>query len=714
MDTRNKILENIKRKKLTSRSLCSIMKIKGGKAKALFFSVLKQLMDEKKIYIDEYGYYQINQKRNEKDKKKNSKKNIIHISNEGYGTIYIETEEGTDKYIIDKDDLNGALDGDSVEIIAEEKLVASGFRKAKVAKVIERASGKVIFEFDGKRLIPHGIHGNIKVLCPNEQLKKIVSGSLVLINLNATAYKKINEKVIYRGNIERVVGHKDDPDAEMEIIGAKRGFFKDFSDEATKQAKSIKQYITEEELKGRVDLREEKVFTIDGAHTKDRDDAISIDVDRFGNYILKVHIADVSHYIKEGSPLDDEARERGTSLYMADSVIPMLPHELSNGICSLNEFEDRLTKTIEMKIDKDGNVLSEKIYYSVINSKKAMTYEDVNEYLEKGKIVEGYEDFEDELLILNLLSRKEEKNREERGNIDFDLPDTSVTVEGEEMNFQNQRQNSAEKIIENCMILANEAVAKHYVEEGLPMIKRVHDEPNLDRLKKKLGFLMSQGLCGKDARYLIKKIENKRLTSYDLDNFLRKYRKTEVEEIIAVDILTCMSKAIYTNEDRGHYGLGLKHYTHFTSPIRRYPDLMVHRLIDTYSSINLSKEQIKEIDSELPEICSHSSFMEREADSAERESLELKMAEYSEAHIGDEYRGRIMAFTPYGLDIKLDNNIKGIAKKIDIQIPNEKEKHHLRLGQTVYAVIKEVSVPHRAIYFSLIATNKNRNKEKKI
>lgn len=687
------------------------MKIKGGKAKALFFSTLKQLMDEKKIYINEEGFFQIT---NKKKENKNVKKSIIHISNEGYGTIYIERENEADKFIIDKNDLGGALDGDTVEITSEDKEIAAGYRKARVVKVLKRSNGKVIFEFDGEKLIPHGIHGNIKVICPKEELKKIVSGSLVLITLDATAYKRKNEKIIYKGNIERVVGHKDDPDAEMEIIGAKRGFFKDFREDAIKQARSISQKISEEELKGRLDLRDEKIFTIDGSHTKDRDDAISIDVDENGNYILKVHIADVSHYIKKGSPLDIEASERGTSLYMADSVIPMLPHELSNGICSLNEGVDRLTKTVELKIDKDGNVLSEEIYYSVINSKKAMTYEDINEYLEKGIHIDGYEDFEDELLILNLLSKKEEIKRKERGNIDFNLPDTSITDEGDNIQFHEQRQNSAEKIIENCMILANEAVATHYVENNLPMIKRVHNEPNFDRLKKKLGFLMSEGLCGKDALYLMKKIDNKRLNSYDLDNFLRKYKGTEVEDIVAIDILTCMSKAIYTNENRGHYGLGLKHYTHFTSPIRRYPDLIVHRLIDTYFQENIAKEKIDEIDKYLPEICSHSSFMERQADNAEKESLELKMAEYSEAHIGKEYRGKIVSFAPYGLDIKLDNNIKGITKKDDIKISDNKQKNSLRLGQTVYVLIKEVSVPHRAIYLSLIATSKTRNKQKKI
>lgn len=705
VNIRRKILENIKRKKHTTRSLCKTMKIKGGKAKALFFSTLKELMIEKKITIGEDGYYKIQKP---KQKKQAQKKNIIHISKEGYGTVLIENDSTREKYIIYKENLNGALDGDTVEIESNDKQVSSGFKEAKIAKIIERAN-KAIFEYDGSKLVSHGIHGNLRVLCQKEELKELVSGSLVLVTLDTTAYMKKNENIIYKGKIERVVGHRDDPDAEIEIIGAKRGFFKNFREEALNQSRNIKDEITEEELKGRVDLRDEKVFTIDGSHTKDRDDAVSIDVDKDGYFILKVHIADVSHYVKENSPLDIEARERGTSLYMADSVIPMLPHELSNGICSLNENTDRLTKTVEMKIDGNGNIVSEKIYYSIINSKKAMTYEEVNEILENSKKPEGYEEFIEEIFLLYFLSQKQDVIRSERGNIGFNIPDTAIIEEDNQTVFEEIETKSAEKIIENCMILANTTIATHYIKKGLPMISRVHDEPNIDRLMMKLRYLMDRGLCGKDALYLIKKIENNKLTPYDLENFLNKYKNTVVEEIISTDILSCMSKAIYTDENRGHYGLALEHYTHFTSPIRRYPDLIVHRLIDLYESENTKSSQIKDVNEKLPDICFHSSFMERQADKAERESIELKMAEYSINHINEEYRGRVISFKPYGLDIKLDTNIRGVAKKSDIENFN-----NIKLGQTVYAIIKEVSVPHRAIYFKVVDKKKQSKTLKKI
>lgn len=705
MNMRELILDNIIRKKHKKEDLCRILRIKGGKSKAFFFSTLKQLEKEKKIFEDENGYYQI---RKPEIKKKTQIKKIIQITKEGYGMVFIQKNGSVEKYIIYKEDLNGALNGDAVEIESCEKQISSGFKRAVVKKIIER-KGKAIFEFDGTRLISHGIYGNLKVLCSKEQLKKLVAGSLVLVTLEAKAYAKKNENVTYKGNIERVVGHKDDPDAEIEIIGAKRGFFKDFTDEAISQARNIETEISEEDLKGRVDLREEKVFTIDGAHTKDRDDAISISLDKDGNFILKVHIADVSHYVKENSPLDIEARERGTSLYMADSVIPMLPHELSNGICSLNEGVDRLTKTVEMKIDETGNVISEKIYYSVINSKKAMTYEEVNEILEKSRMIEGYEEFTEELLLLNILSRKQDKIRKERGTLDFNLPDTEVIEKENETVFKEIESKDAEKIIENCMILANTTVASHYIKKDLPMISRVHDEPNLDRLMTKLMYLIERGLCGKDTLYLIKKIENKRLTPYDLENFLNKYRNTVVEEIISVDILSCMSKAIYTCENRGHYGLALDHYTHFTSPIRRYPDLMVHRLIDLYEEANTKQNQIDDVKEKLPDICTHSSFMERQADKAEKESIDLKMAEYCQNHIDEEYSGRVTAFKPYGLDIKLDSNIRGVAKKTDV-----KNIDNIKLGQLVTVLIKEVSVPHRAIYFSIPNKEKHNKTLKKV
>ena len=699
----NKILQNIEKKKLTANMLRRILNIKGGKAKATFFSTLKKLEEEKKIFLDEDGYYQTSL-----ENKKNLVKGVLHISKTGHGKVYISSMV---KYIIKEEDLNGSLEGDTV-LIKPEKTENAGYTSAKVVKILERKEGKAIFEFDGKQLKPYDIYGNIVVKCSEEALKGLVSGNLVLVNLSDNPVAIINKKVLFEGQIEEVIGHKDDPDIEVKAIGANHGFMTEFSKEALEELKQIPNHVTEEEMIGRVDLRDKNIFTIDGSHTKDMDDAISIDINAKGNFILSVHIADVNHYVKKGSYLDKEARERGTSAYLADSVIPMLPHTLSNGICSLNEGEDRLTKTVEMEIDDDGNVVDYKIFDSIINSKKKMTYEDVNEFLMNNNLISGYEPFTEDLLFMYLLSEILENKRKQRGNIDFTSTEVSV-IEEEDTIFKLNKGEIAEKIIENFMILTNETVTKHYASQKLPFVYRVHANPNNDRLIRSLRYLLNEGLCGSDAIHLINKIEKNKLTSNDLEDFLNRYRSTEVEEIISVAILTSMSKARYSDQNEGHYGLALDYYTHFTSPIRRYPDLEVHRLIDEYKNEN-TEEKIKSINMILPEICAHSSFMERQADEAEKETLELKMAEYSINHIGDEYRGQITAFTPYGLDVILDNRIKGIANLNDITLPTESDKYKLKLGQRVYALIKDVSIPHRAIYLSIIKADVKRKSKRKV
>lgn len=697
----NKILENIEKKKLTAGMLRRVMHIKGGKARATFFSTLKDLEDNEKIFLDEEGYYRIF-----KEKDKNLIRGIIHISKNGFGRVFIDSPIGKQKYLIIEDNLNGALDGDTV-LLECGKVEAAGYINSTVVKILARKEGKAVFEFDGYVFKPYNTYGNVVVKCNCDAIEGLASGSLVLVNLGTNSIAKVHKKLIFEGEALEVVGHKDDPDIDIKTIGASHGFLTDFSKEAMDEANSINTYVTGEEMLGRVDLRDRVIFTIDGSHTKDMDDAISIDINEKGNFILGVHIADVNHYVKKGSHLDKEAKERGTSAYLADSVIPMLPHVLSNGICSLNEGMDRLTKSVEMEIDDDGNILNYRIFDSIINSKKKMTYEDVNDILVNNLEVDGYEDFKEDLFLMYLLSDKLEKKRKQRGNIDFTSTEISV-IEEDEPVFLLNKQDVSEKIIENFMILANETVAKHYALRNLPFVYRVHASPSNNRLIKSLRKLLGEGLCGSDAIYLIKKLEKKHLVSNDLEDFLDRYRGTEVEEIISVAILTSMSKAIYSSKNEGHYGLALDYYTHFTSPIRRYPDLEVHRLIDEFN-ISKSDEVIHSIETVLPEICSHCSFMERQADVAEMETLELKMAQYSMNHIGEEYRGQITAFNPYGLDVKLDNNIKGIATLKDIQLPG-KSRYKLKLGQTVYVLVKEVDIPHRAIYFSIVGYNKKLSK----
>ena len=707
MNLKELILENVCKKKLSSKQLYSLMHIKGEEQKAAFFNALKELEEEGKVYLDDKGYYQ------EFDENKLGKvQGEIHITNTGNGFVIKKNGKKKIKYLLRASDLNGALDGDIVVLnhFSKEK---TNYVDAGVEKIIKRTKTSSIFEYIGENtFVPYNVHGNIKVVC-KEGLEKIVSGNLVLIKLGTSQIAEVNKELFFEGNIEKVVGHKDDPDIEIKAIGASHGFFIDFSDEALEELKEIEDHVLDKELVDRVDLREERIFTIDGKDTKDMDDAISIKKDG-DNYILSVHIADVSHYVKEGSNLDKEAFIRGTSAYLADSVLPMLPHQLSNGICSLNEKVDRLTKTVDMKVNSKGKIIDYDIYDSVICSNKKMTYEEVNKILEENTVVEGYEPFIEDLKIMKELSLILREKRKRRGNIDFSSDEIKaiVTQDGTPTSFEARNQKTAEKIVENFMIAANETVTRHYAYMDLPFVYRVHGDPHDDSLIEALNFLKEQGLCNGNVTNLLNKINNGTYTSRDLESFLDSFKGTENYSVISNYILTSMSKAKYSSTNEGHYGLALDFYTHFTSPIRRYPDLEVHRLIDAYNHFETVYERLNEIEMNLPEICAHSSKMEREADTAEKETLDLKMAEYIKDHIGEMYTGQITRMTPYGMDVKMDNNIKGVVKEEDVSKAKKANNTKFKLGEKVYVIVKEVSVPHRAIYLSIAKPIDKKPKQK--
>ena len=591
------------------------------------------------------------------------------------------------------------------------------YADAKVEKVIKRNKEKAIFEYAGKgEFLPYGISENITVLCPKEQLIGLVCGDRVLVKVGKDLLAQIEGKLIFQGDIEKHVGHKDDPDIDIQTIAASHGFFKDFPKEVENQLKTIPDKVTEEELIGRKDLRNKTIFTIDGKDTKDMDDAISIDIAENGDYILGVHIADVTHYVKEGTPLYEQAKLRGTSAYLADSVIPMLPHQLSNGICSLNENEDRLTKTVEMIIDKDtGKIKDYYIFDSVINSKKKMNYDDVNKLLEENIVPEGYEQFIIDLLNMRFLAALLNENRKKLGKVDFFSDEIKVITSptGDPIEFEARNQKTAERLIENFMIAANTCVAEYHSYLSVPFVYRTHGSPSDDNLLQTLQLLKIEGLCDKihtDA--LINKIKNDRYTSNDLNEFINHYKNKETYPVISNLILRSMSKAIYSSHNDGHYGLGLKYYTHFTSPIRRFPDLEVHNLINQYYTY----EDIPKIlnnELELPIICSHSSFMEREADKAELETLDLKMAQYMQSCIGEIMKGQILKMSPYDNEIRLENNIIGHVTPQDMHHA-QKVGHNkkIKLGEKVYVLVKDVSVPHRVVYLSLAYKELSKTKQK--
>ncbi|MBR3229261.1 MAG: ribonuclease R [Bacilli bacterium] len=705
MNMREEILNNLKIKKLTSMELCKKMHIKGEDNRAAFFSELKKLEEEGLVYKDEREMYQeFNEKRLGKIQGK------VHINNAGLGFIKIEKDGKKRKIILKQNELNGALDEDIV-IVTDLHKGGHSYLKGKVEKIIKRAN-HTIFEYIGEgTFIPYNSYGNIQVICPKENLSKLVEGNIVLMNVSNNPDTKQKEK--YEGIVKRIVGHKDDPDASMKAIAESKGFYLNFSKEAREELEKIPNSVTQEEIEGRKDLRKEKIFTIDGKDTKDMDDAVGIKKNG-DNYVITVSIADVSHYIKKGTALDKEARERGTSLYMADSVVPMLPHKLSNGICSLNPNVDRLTKTVEITINPKGKIISYDLYKSVINSNKKMTYEDVNKILVNNINVEGYEDYIEDLKLMRELTEILINQRKNRGNIDFASNELKINLEEKEsdISFETRRQEIAERIVENFMILANQIVTEHFSYMSLPFVYRVHGGPHDDGLVSTLKFLKEEGLCNGSANKLINKINNGTYKARDLREFIDSFKGTENYSIISHYILTNMSRAKYSNINEKHYGLALDYYTHFTSPIRRYPDLIVHRLFDTYEDLMKAYEIAPQIEQELPEICEHASFMERRADDAEEEHMELLMAKVASHLIGKELKGQIVSMTPFGMKIKLENNIRGYVSPEDVSRAKKTLNRTFRLGSNVCTLIKEVSIPHRAIYLKLVDNPENRPKSK--
>ena len=701
-DIKTEIMNDLELKKQTIDEIRKALHVRGEFMQASFIDALKELEEEGKVYLDEDGFYK------KFDYKQLGKvQGKIYINNIGKGFVFIENNGRKTKYLVNENHLNGALDGDVV-VLKDINHGKTNYATAKVEKIIKRAKGKTIFEYAGDgEFIPYSIQGNVTIICRKEELKKIVKGERVLVNIDKEKIATIENKAVFEAHIDKIVGHKDDPDIEIATIAAEHAFFKDFPEDVIEQLETIPDQVLPEDFDNRNDLRHCNIFTIDGKDTKDIDDAISIIKTKDDHYILSVHIADVSHYIKENSPLDLEARKRGTSAYLASSVIPMFPHQISNGICSLNEGVDRLTKTVEMYISPNGEILDYQIYDSVIQSKKQMNYDEVNQILINKNTPKGYETFVEDLQIMNELSKKLNARRQNEGKVDFASDEIKIITSptGEALEFETRKQNQAEHLIENFMIAANSCVAEYYKWLETPQVYRVHGTPNDDNLIEALQTLKKEKLCSKqDVDSLINKIKNGHYNSADLNAFLDRFKKDENYSIISHLILTSMSKAKYTSTCEGHYGLGLNYYTHFTSPIRRHPDLMVHRLINPYQKYDIPK--LLTYYHTLPEMCEHDSFMEREADQAEKEVLALKMAEYMQRKFEEDhnyiYEGRIIEMTPYDTKIKLKNQVIGHVTPQDLA--RAKASNHnrkLKLGEKVFVLVKEVSIPHRIIYFNL-------------
>ena len=561
----------------------------------------------------------------------------IKIYKDGNGYCYIDD----DLYIIDSNNLNGALDGD---------LCAVNYYTGVIDKIVKRSANLIICELKDDAFTIQNSYSKCKVDVEGANVRKLVNGNVILAKI------KNYDKDTLKCDLVEILGHIDDPDIELKKIAIKNNFKVNFSKDAIKQADSIKETVQEDELEGRLDLRDKLIYTIDDDHTKDMDDAISIEINDKGNYVIGVHIADVSHYIRPNTPLFNEAMQRGNSLYMLNTVIPMLMHKLSNGICSLNPNVDRLTISCIAEVDKNGNIVDYDIKKSIINSKKKMSYSNVNKILMDKEITPGYEEFVDNLKLANEASFALNKNYKEHGYIQFGNNEIKYTGE-EDSEFKRIVPRAAEKIIEDFMLLANKIVASNF--EYVPFPFRVHDIPDTKKLKKTFDYLRLLGYKIPN----VKNLDNPKT----LQGILKDLYDKGDYSITSPFILKAMKKASYSTENIGHFGLGFDAYTHFTSPIRRFKDLLVHTIVSEYINPDFNEEELDYINENLYKMCEHISETEVNADKAEDEALRYKMADFMKDKINEYFNGKIIVLRPRYAIVKLENNIIGVANIEDMK-----------------------------------------------
>ena len=667
---------------------------------------IKELSDELRSLEEETIIYHSNKDKYMLLENSHLRKGVMRANKKGFG--FVEVENMDDDIYVAQDDMNGAIHDDIVLVEITSKMNLDRL-EGRVLKIIERKTkqfiGLITFDKDGVghvELDDHKVKLDINV--SKEDSLNAVDGHKVVVELG----KKLNNNGKYEGKVVEIIGHVNDPGVDILSIIYKYNINVDFPDDVKEEVSKIPMEVYDVELEDRRDLRDEVIFTIDGDDTKDIDDAISIKKLPNGHYTLGVHIADVSYYVREGSPLDNEAMERGTSVYLVDRVIPMLPHELSNGICSLNPNVDRLAISCVMEFDSNGKQLDYEIFQSVIKSRIQMTYKKVNSVLEKNIIPEGYEDYAEHLRTMNELAKILRKAKEKRGYIDFEVDEAKILVDENcvptEVVLRDR--GTGERLIEDFMIAANECVASHIYFMNLPFIYRVHEYPKEEKIRSFLGFVSGLGYK------ITGNIKDFKPTT--MQNILEQLKDKPEYKILSTLLLRSMQKAVYRPENLGHYGLASSCYTHFTSPIRRYPDTTVHRLLRTYLfDKNIDMKTIKKWEEKLVYVAEHSSERERASIDCEREVEDMKMAEYMEKHIGEEFEGMISSITSFGMFVELDNLIEGLVPLRDMKdffhfdeehlcLTGEKSHIKYSIGERVVVKVVRASKEEKTIDFEVV------------
>ena len=666
----------------------------------------KELTDELRKLTDEVVVYHSNKDKYMMLEKSHLRKGVMRTNKKGFG--FVEVDNMDDDIYVAQENMNGAIHDDIVlvEITSKMNLDRLEGRILKVVKrQVQRYIGEITFDEKGKghiKLDDNKIKLNIEI--PKENSLNAVDGHKVVVEL----VKKMNNNLRYEGKVVEIIGHKNDPGVDILSIIYKYNINTVFPDDVKEEVANINMEVLPNEYHGRRDLRDQMIFTIDGDDTKDIDDAISIEKFANGHYKLGVHIADVSYYVKEGSPLDNEAMERGTSVYLVDRVIPMLPHELSNGICSLNPNVDRLAISCVMEFDSTGKQLDYEIFPSVIKSRIQMTYKKVNSILEKNVVPEGYEPYAETLRQMSELATILRKAKVKRGYINFDIDEAKILVDEncKPTEITVRERGVGENLIEDFMIAANECVATHIYFMNLPFIYRVHEVPKEEKIRSFLGFVSNLGYSVPGD------IKDTKPTT--MQRILKSLEDKPEYKILSSLLLRCMQKAVYKPVNLGHYGLASSCYTHFTSPIRRYPDTTVHRLLRTYLFDNkIDNSTIHKWEEKLVYIADHSSDRERASVDCEREVEDMKMAEYMESHIGEEFDGMISSVTSFGMFVELDNLIEGLVSLRDMpdffvydeeRMTLKGEKSHVKytIGERVRVKVVRASKEDKTIDFEVV------------
>jgi len=682
---------------MTFRELAGFLQVPKAERDKLKL-VLDQLMSAGKIIIDPQGRYRV--------PGDDIKVGTFSGTQRGFGFVTIDGED--EDIFIPPEATRGALHGDRVAVMIKDE--QTGRRKeGAVVSILERGRNEIVGTFEKSKNFGFVVPDNQKlgsdIFIPKEHTKGAVSGHKVVVKI--TKYGDAGQSP--EGRIVEILGHINDPGVDIMSVVRAYDLPVEYPAEVMRSLDKIPEEIDPEEVKNRLDIRELLTVTIDGEYAKDLDDAITLTKEG-SIYHLGVHIADVTHYVREGTALDKEALKRGTSVYLVDRVIPMLPHKLSNGICSLNPGVDRLSLSCFMDIDEKGEIVSHRIAETVMRSDCRMTYTKVAKVIEENdeEACAEYAPFVPMLMLMQELAELLRARRHKRGAINFDFPETKIIVDpkGKPIEIKPYERNKATKIIEEFMLIANETIAENFFWQEIPFIYRTHETPDEEKIRKLAIFINNFGYS--------MKVGNEKIHPKEIQKLLLRIEDTPEEALISRITLRSMKQAKYTVANIGHFGLSAKYYCHFTSPIRRYPDLQIHRIIKESLHGKLGEKRLQHFEKILHEVATHSSMTERRADEAEREVEKLKKIEYMMEHIGEVYEGVISGVTSWGLYVELPNTVEGMVRvsamdddyyiydEEHYQMIGEHTKKVYKLGQKVKIQVIGADKLQRTIDFALV------------